>query len=79
MTKDDFDVSMSTKRLVLVTEQVSLIREREALSTVRRSFEMRKGFCFFTTESSGPRGTNRFAHRHQGVAITPVTNEAGAS
>ncbi|TDW35806.1 hypothetical protein EV128_102351 [Rhizobium azibense] len=35
-----------------VVSQVSFIRE--ALSTVRRSLEMRKRLCFFTNESSGP-------------------------
>ena len=79
MSNDDFDMSMPTKRLIWGTRLVSLIREREALSTVRRSLEMRKGFCFFTNESSGPQRTNRFAHRHKGVAITQMTNEAGSS
>lgn len=56
-SKEDFDMSMPTKRVVSVMRLVSLILEREALSTVRRSLKGAKGSAFFTNESHARMGS----------------------
>jgi len=81
MSNDDFDMSMPTERLVWdMRLQSPLYASAKLSQRFDQASKCAKGSAFLRTKVQARKDQPLCApSRHQGVAITPMTNEAGAS